>query len=187
MVILYSVQQLCATALNNMGWSLLIPFCCLWMSDAYWDCTDITRWRRLCIKWDCIQKESWFSSTNALQRNQKVMHLFLWPWTTNGTICSTLGVLFFESWNNPLKAGANDKVGLWMGAAVNLKSQAIVLEEKTFGRGLNNTDYCKKGEHKERSLILCTSDLHLEWQCWTATYNKDFYRIYRYIAILIFV
>lgn len=72
------------------------------------------------------------------------MDLFLCLWTTNETICSTLGVLLLESWNNPLKAGANDKVGLWMGAAVNFKSQAIVVGKETFGRGLNNTDYRKK-------------------------------------------
>lgn len=52
-----------------------------------------------------------------------------------------------------------------MGAAVNLKSQAIVLGEKIFGRGSEQHRLLQKGDHKERSLILCTSDLHLEWQC----------------------
>lgn len=42
-----------------------------------------------------------------------------------------------------------------MGAAVNLKSQAIVVGEKTFGRGLNNK-LLQKGDDKERSLVLCT-------------------------------
>lgn len=139
MVILYSVQQLCATALNSMGWSLLIPFCCSWMSDAYWDCTDITRWRRLCIKWDCIQKViQWYQCT---AKKSKVMDLFLCLWTTNGTICSTLGVLFSESWNNPLKAGANDKVGLWMGAAVTWNYSQL-WEKKHLTGGW--TIYCKK-------------------------------------------
>lgn len=104
------------------------------------------------------------------------MDLFLCLWTANGTICSTLRVLFFESWNNPLKAGANDKVGLWMGAAVNLQSQTIVVGEETFGRGLEQHRLLQKCDHNKRSLVLCTIDLHLEWQCWTATYNKDFYR-----------
>lgn len=93
---------------------------------------------RLHTKEELIQ---WYQCT---AKKSKVTDLFLWLRTTNGTICSTLGVLFFESLNNPLKAGANDKVGLWMGAAVNLKSQANVLGEKTFGRGLNNTGYSKK-------------------------------------------
>lgn len=136
---------------------------------------------RLHTKGELIQ---WYQCT---VKKSKVMDLFLWPWTTNGTICSTLGVLFFESWNNPLKAGANDKVGFWMGAAVNLKSQAIFWQKKTFGREGEQHRLLQTGDHKEKSLILYTSDLHLEWQCWTATYNKDFYRIYLYMSIHIFV
>lgn len=136
---------------------------------------------RLHTKGELIQ---WYQCT---AKKSKVMDLFLWLWTTNGTICSTLGVLFFESWNNPLKARANDKVGLWMGATVNLKSQAIFWEKKTLGRGAEQHRLLQTGDHKERSLILCTSDLHLEWQCWTAIYNKDFYRIYLCMSIYIFV
>lgn len=88
-------------------------------------------------------KEYVIQGYQCTAKKSEVTDLFLCSWTTNGTICSTLGVLFFESWNNPLKAGANDKVGLWMGAAVNLKSWAIVVGEEPFGRGLNNTGYCK--------------------------------------------
>lgn len=106
------------------------------MSAAYWDCTDITRWRRLCMKWDCIQKVSWFSGINALQRNQKVS-IYFYVWTTNGTICSALGVQFFKSKssNNPLKAGANDKVGLWIGAAVIWNQRQLFWERKQLTGG----------------------------------------------------
>lgn len=116
-----------------MGWSLLIPFCCWWVSAACWDCTDITRWRRLCVKWDCIQKVSWFSGINALQKKSKVMHLFLHLWTTNGTICSTLGVMFSKTNLRTTHSNvrANDKVGLWMRAAATWNQRQLFWERKS--------------------------------------------------------
>lgn len=174
MVILYSVQQLCATALKNMDWSLLIPFCCSWMSDAYWDCTDITRWRRLCIKWDCIQNVSWFSGINALQRNQKlwiyfyVCELQMGQFVLHQEYCS----LNLETTHSKLKLMTRWASG-WELQLLEITGNC---GRRNIWQGSEQHRLLKKGDHKERALVLCTSDLHLEWQCWTATYKKYFTR-----------
>lgn len=76
----------------------------------------------------------WYQCT---AKKLKVAHLFLCLWTANGTICSALGVLLFKSKssNNPLKAGANDKVGLCIRAAVIWNQRQLFWERKCVPEG----------------------------------------------------
>lgn len=106
---------------------LLMGKCC--MLRLYWHnmMKEAVCEMRLHTKGQLIQ---WYQ---CIAKKSEVTHLFLHLWTTNGTICSTLGVMFSKTnlQTTHSNVRANDKVGLWMRAAATWNQRRLFWERKS--------------------------------------------------------